>query len=125
MLPPPLPVPMWPNWPNGWGGSRPSWLSSAALPHRRRRRLPRSGEKSSPRQGTLQPGPLAPLPAGALTTAELAERTGTNRAAWNNWARDKKPGAVRKMPPEVGSWRLAGKGPGPNGGPERWLWEPA
>lgn len=71
------------------------------------------------------PQPAGPPPASGITTAELAERTGTNRAAWNNWARDKKPGAVRKMPPEVGSWRLAGKGPGPNGGPERWLWEPA
>lgn len=64
-------------------------------------------------------------PAGGITTAELAERTNTNRAAWNNWARDKRPGAVRKMPPEVGQWRLAGKGPAPGGGPDRWLWEPA
>jgi len=45
----------------------------------------------------------------AITTAQLAERTGTNRSAWNNWARDKQPGAVRKMPPDVGQWRLVGK----------------
>lgn len=69
--------------------------------------------------------PLREVPAGALTTAELAERTNTNRAAWNNWARDKRPGAVRKMSAEVGDWRLAGKAPAPGGGPDRWLWERA
>ena len=45
----------------------------------------------------------------AITTAQLAQLTGTNRSAWNNWARDKQPGAVRKMPPYVGQWRLVGK----------------
>ena len=78
---------------------------------------PRTGEPAIPL--------LEEVPAGALTTAELAERTKTNRAAWNNWARDKRPGAVRKMPAEVGDWRLAGKAPAPGGGPDRWLWEPA
>ena len=60
----------------------------------------------------------------AITTAELAERTGTNRSAWNNWARDKQPGAVRKMSPDVGQWRLVGKAAAEAGGPARWLWEP-
>ena len=60
----------------------------------------------------------------AITTAQLAELTGTNRSAWNNWARDKQPGAVRKMPPDVGQWRLVGKATPQAGGPARWLWEP-
>lgn len=62
---------------------------------------------------------------GAITTADLAAATGTNRAAWNNWARDKNPGAVRKMKPEVGNWRYLGKAPSEMGGPERGLWERA
>ena len=59
----------------------------------------------------------------AITTAQLAQLTGTNRSAWNNWARDKQPGAVRKMPPDVGQWRLVGKATPEAGGPARWLWE--
>jgi hypothetical protein len=70
------------------------------------------------------PAPAAASPDGAITTAELAELTGTNRSAWNNWARDKQPGAVRKMPPDVGQWRLVGKAAAEAGGPARWLWEP-
>lgn len=62
---------------------------------------------------------------GAITTADLAAATGTNRAAWNNWARDKNPGAVRKMKPEVGNWRYLGKAPSETGGPDRGLWERA
>ena len=65
----------------------------------------------------------APPVGDAITTAQLAERTGTNRSAWNNWARDKQPGAVRKMPPDVGQWRLVGKAAAEAGGPARWLWE--
>jgi predicted DNA-binding protein len=74
---------------------------------------PRVGDEQIPRSGD------------AITTAELAERTGTNRAAWNNWARDKAPGAVRKMPAGVGDWRLVGEAPAPGGGPMRKLWERA
>jgi hypothetical protein len=60
----------------------------------------------------------------ALTTAELADQTGTNRAAWNNWAGGAdRVGQVRHHP-TAGSWRLIGKGPAPGGGPDRWLWEP-
>lgn len=66
-------------------------------------------------------GDAAP-PAGALTTAELAEHTGTNKGAWNNWAVKASPGQVRHHP-QAGSWRLVGKGPAPGGGPDRWLWE--
>jgi hypothetical protein len=58
----------------------------------------------------------------ALATAELAERTGTNRAAWNNWAGKAAPGDIRHHP-TAGSWRLVGKAPAPGGGPDRWLWE--
>lgn len=68
---------------------------------------------------------VAPRQGDAITTVELAERTGTSRGAWNNWARGKAPGAVRKMPAEVGNWRLVGEAPAPGGGPLRKLWEPA
>jgi len=57
-----------------------------------------------------------------ITTVELAELTGTNRPAWNNWAGKAAPGAVRHHP-QAGAWRLVGKAPGATGGPERWLWE--
>lgn len=80
-------------------------------------KIPQSVEAKIPQSGEV--------PDGAITTAELALMTGTNRAAWNNWARDKSPGAVRKMPAEVGQWRLAGKAPTEAGGPPRWLWERA
>ena len=76
-----------------------------------------------------RPAPKAPAqqitieaPLGAITTAELADRTGTNKGAWNNWAAKASPGQVRHHS-QAGSWRLVGKGPGPNGGPDRWLWE--
>jgi hypothetical protein len=59
-----------------------------------------------------------------LTTAELAEQTGTNRAAWNNWAKPERIGQVRRHP-QAGGWRLVGKAAPPNGGPERWLWQAA
>lgn len=80
-------------------------------------------------QPALRPEPAAAAspadaPAGALTTAELAERTGTNRAAWNTWAAGHAIGDVRHHD-AAGSWRLAGRAPAPGGGPPRWLWEPA
>ena len=71
-----------------------------------------------------EPVPAAPLSGDALTTAEVAERTGTNRAAWNNWAGGAgRVGTVRHHR-TAGSWRLIGKAPAPGGGPDRWLWEP-
>jgi predicted DNA-binding protein len=109
---------------------------------------PRSGERVEPLRVPLGPGQLeiiganhlrppaepepaspervtpAPLSGDALTTAEVAERTGTNRAAWNNWAGGAgRVGTVRHHR-TAGSWRLIGKAPAPGGGPDRWLWEP-
>lgn len=84
---------------------------------------------ASPEPADTQPSAWVRLTpeelSGAITTADLAAATGTNRAAWNNWARDKNPGAVRKMKPEVGNWRYLGKAPSEMGGPERGLWERA
>lgn len=98
--------------------------------------LQRPAQKPAPLQAppgpdqlelTTAPPPLAfdqPLSAAALTTVELAERTGTNRAAWNNWASSGRVGRVRSHP-QAGSWRLIGKAAAEAGGPPRWLWEPA
>jgi hypothetical protein len=100
----------------------------------------RSPERASHGSAPQSPAPAAASPArvnspspergsqitpsgDAITTAQLAQLTGTNRSAWNNWARDKQPGAVRKMPPDVGQWRLVGKAAAEAGGPARWLWE--
>jgi hypothetical protein len=94
----------------------------AALQAERRAPMPRRPAPPSPQPG--MPAPPPQLPDAALTTAELADRTGTNRAAWNNWANADRVGQVRSHP-QAGAWRLVGKGPGPNGGPDRWLWEPA
>jgi hypothetical protein len=85
---------------------------------------PIRGMPPSPKPVTL-PSPAlvgAGRPDGAITTAELAERTGTNRAAWNNWAAKATAGDVRHHP-DAGSWRLMGKAPAEVGGPARWLWE--
>lgn len=84
---------------------------------------PIRGMPPSPKQA-IRPSPAleAGRPDGAITTAELAERTGTNRAAWNNWAAKATAGDVRHHA-EAGSWRLMGKAPAEVGGPARWLWE--
>lgn len=63
-------------------------------------------------------------PSQGLTTAELAIQTGTNKAAWNNWASKAAIGDIRHHP-QAGSWRLLGKAAPASGGPERWMWEPA
>lgn len=76
------------------------------------------GAKPSPE------APAIPRSGDAITTAELAERTGTNRAGWNNWAKAERVGQVRAHP-QAGRWRLVGRGAAPNGGPPRWLWQPA
>jgi len=66
--------------------------------------------------------PLQPLlGADGITTAELALQTGTNRGAWNNWAKPERVGQVRHHP-QAGSWKLIGKAATATGGPERWLW---
>jgi hypothetical protein len=65
---------------------------------------------------------LQPLLGGdGITTAELALKTGTNRGAWNNWAKPERVGQVRHHP-QAGSWKLIGKAATAIGGPERWLW---
>jgi hypothetical protein len=85
--------------------------------------------KASPEQAKpdppVEPAKIPQVGDDAITTADLAIATGTNRKAWNNWARDKNAGAIRKMNPEVGNWRYLGKAPSEMGGPERRLWEPA
>lgn len=74
--------------------------------------------------------PLAPLPAPEaaagerLTTQELSLRTGTNAAAWNNWASPSRIGQVRQHR-TAGAWRLIGKEALEKGGPPRWVWESA
>lgn len=77
---------------------------------------------------TPLPAPAAPvleldLPEGAITTAELAQRTGTNHKGWNNWAASRSPGEVR-VHATAGSWRLVGRVPSDAGGPARCMWEP-
>lgn len=95
-----------------------------ARPAPRRVDAPPAPNRPAPRPAAPPPAPSPDAPAGAITTAELAERTGTNRAAWNNWARSDRIGAIREHP-TAGSWRLAGKASPPAGGPARWVWEPA
>lgn len=85
------------------------------------------GQALNPSPERVSPAPrTGELPAvdGAITTAELAERTGTNRAAWNNWAGPGRVGQVRNHR-QAGPWRLVGQAPPPGGGPLRWLWVPA
>ena len=73
----------------------------------------------------LRPAATTAAPAvGAITTTELAERTGANRGAWNTWATKATPGDVRHHP-QAGSWRLIGKAALDAGGPARWMWEQA
>ena len=83
--------------------------------------------RHTPREKTgveAKPAPPPQLGDGAISTADLATATNTNRAGWNNWARDKSPGDVRKMKGDVGSWRYLGKFPSELGGPDRGMWEP-
>lgn len=61
-------------------------------------------------------------PSGAITTAEVAERIGMKRGSLNE--RLRRAGGAREGLVMEG-WRCVGQGPGPNGGPPRWLWEPA
>ena len=116
-----------------------SWLE-AALQHPP---SPAAGPELEPRLAAIearlaaleQPPTRSPRPAtaaallppptdGAITTAELAQRTGTNREAWNNWASADRIGQVRSHA-QAGPWRLVGKVAPAAGGPPRWTWEPA
>lgn len=74
--------------------------------------------------GAEATAPPPQLGDGAISTADLATATNTSRAGWNNWARDKSPGAIRKMKGDVGHWRYLGKFPSELGGPDRGMWEP-
>jgi hypothetical protein len=69
-----------------------------------------------------EPKQMAQLRDGALSSAELAIATTTNRAAWNNWASDERVGQVRDHA-TAGQWKLMGKAPAPSGGPDRWMWK--
>lgn len=93
--------------------SRPGRPAPVAEPAEQQAALPLVGDAEIPRSGDAR-----------LTTVELAQRTGTNKGVWNNWARGKAPGAVRRLP-DGSAWRLAGQAPSPAGGPPRKLWEPA
>jgi hypothetical protein len=59
--------------------------------------------------------------ADAIATAELADRTGTNRSGWNNWASRNEPGAIRRHP-QAGAWQLVGRTATAAGGPPRLMW---
>ena len=83
--------------------------------------------KASPKRGPAIPPtgePVIPQAGDAITTAELAEQTGTNKGAWNTWATKASPGDIRHHA-QAGSWRLLGKTAPASGGPPRWLWEQA
>ena len=84
---------------------------------------PVRGVPPSPKQAALPSPVLAGPIDGAITTAELAQRTGTSRGAWNTWASKANAGDVRRHA-IAGNWRLVGKAPDERGGPPRWLWEP-
>jgi len=81
--------------------------------------LSASPSRAIPPSPALVAGPIN----GAITTAELAQRTGASRGAWNTWASKATPGAIRRHA-TAGNWRLIGKAPDGRGGPPRWLWEP-
>lgn len=66
--------------------------------------------------------PAEPAPAGAITTAGLAERLGMKRGTLNE--RLRRAGGARAGLVMEG-WRCAGQLTGPNGGPPQWTWEPA
>ena len=84
---------------------------------------PRVDAPPAPNRPAPRPAvPPPDAPAGAITTAELAERTSTNRAAWNNWARSDRIGAIREHS-TAGRWRLAGQAAPATGGPPRWVWQ--
>lgn len=87
---------------------------------------PAAERKPAPAAPTADPTPgpkqMAQLGDGALSSAELAIATTTNRAAWNNWASDERIGQVRDHA-TAGQWKLMGKAPAPSGGPDRWMWQ--
>ena len=65
------------------------------------------------------------LPSGAITTAELAERTGMKRGSLNERVR-RAGGAHVGLVLTLSDvpWRCVGQEPARSGGPPRWLWVP-
>ena len=101
------------------------WREPLAKLAKRVEALEAMGAPAAPPSPSAPPStaPSKPVAAsGAITTAELATTTGTNRAAWNNWASGDRIGKVRSHP-TAGDWKLVGKASGDAGGPARWLWE--
>jgi len=85
---------------------------------------PPIGGEELPPSGDAAASPLAPLPAGALTTAELAELLGIRRPTLNEKIR--RAGGARvglKLQLAGELWCCQGQAAGGNGGPPRWLWD--
>lgn len=101
-----------------------SALSAALAALALRVELLEQAKASKPAPITTAPQQQALALDGAITTGELAQRTGTNKGAWNTWASKATPGDVRHHP-QAGPWRLVGKTAPIGGGPPRWTWEPA
>jgi predicted DNA-binding protein len=78
-----------------------------------------SGE---PRKGEPAIPPLGEVPAGAITTADLAARIGMKRGSLNE--RLRRAGGAR-IGLEMEGWRCVGHHFPEGGGPPRWLWESA
>lgn len=92
----------------------------AALEARQPSRSARSKPQALKPASVSSAGSTAtPAPAGAITTAELAGRLGTNRKAFT--ARILRQGGGR-IGLELEGWRIVGKAPGGESSP--WLWEP-
>jgi len=73
----------------------------------------------------VEPAPIpraGDAPDGAITTAEVADRIGMKRGSLNE--RLRRAGGAR-VGLVMEGWRCVGQGPGSNGGPYRWFWEPA
>lgn len=81
-----------------------------------------SATDPEPQAESIESLPLIAALAGQLTTAELAERLGMKRGSFNE--RLRRAGGAR-VGLVMDGWRCVGQGPGPNGGPLRWLWEQA
>lgn len=76
----------------------------------------------APSKPAPPPAALAPAtPAGAITTADLAERLGLKRGSFNERLRRNGGAQVGLV---VESWRCVGQSAPPTGGPPRWMWEP-
>lgn len=92
----------------------------AALEARQPSRSARSKPQALKPASVSSTGSTAtPAPAGAITTAELARRLGTNRKAFTARILRRKGARVGL---ELEGWRIVGKAPGGDSSP--WLWEP-